>query len=368
MTITSTDMADSLMSMDTLREKLAPGDSLNALQMYLDGSDKINFELPLGWNVGLKEAPGTQMTAATMTYGGKTRTMTKDALLAITTMVGIRREYVAKTPGPMIANHLNYWTQHTDKKVKALFDQKDGILAITKPGITPFSNLQLLEQMLDGIEEQYGIGEDSVLADYKFTHDLRRTSFRLIVPEKVRTLQSARSGGVEDNWSVGVQVMNSLVGEVPTSVQGYLFAWWCTNGSISTHASSGKYNRRTQGQDENEVYAWAKASVDDILGGLEHELDAVEDLTTAPMENDATQVLTDIFTEYRVPMKARESIMGALVDSDDLTMYGVMNAVTQAANGEHIDDLAKTALMEIGGDIPRATSGRCDACHRLAVV
>jgi hypothetical protein len=206
-----------------------------------------------------------------------------------------------------------------------------------------------------------------VLADYKYTHDLRRSSYRLIVPEHVRQIASARAGGKDDQWSTGISVRNSLVGETPTSVQGYLFAWWCTNGSINTHAKSGKYNRRTQGQEEAEVYQWAKQSVDGILGGLEHMLDAVEDLTTTPVEGEVHAVLADIFKEYRVPQKSRESIITSLVEIEDLTMYGVMNAVTQAANVPGVDDKAITALMEIGGDLPRATSSRCEHCHRLAI-
>lgn len=367
MTITSNDMLSDLMSLDTLSEKLSVGDVLDSTTLFLDGSEKVKFNLPLGWNVGLKEAPGTELTAATMTTGNKERQMTKDALLALTTMVGIRREYVCKTPGPMIQDHLNYWAQHTDKSVKALHG-KDGVVAVTKPGITPFSNIELLDSVVEGLQQEYGVGRDAILADYKFTHDLRQTSFRLIVPEHVRAISSHRADGSEDQWSTGIQVRNSLVGETPLSVHGYLFAWWCTNGAISTHSTSSKYNRRTQGQEAGEVYAWARDTVDSILGGLEHELDAVTDLTTTPIEGEVHAVLADVFTEYKVPMKAREDIITNLVEIDDLSMYGVMNAITQAANQVDRSDKEVTSLMEIGGDLPRASSSRCEACHRLAVV
>jgi hypothetical protein len=85
--------------------------------------------------------------------------------------------------------------------------------------INPFSNLRLLERALEGIEAHYGAGE--VLVDSKFAHSLRRTDIRLIVPENRRAMH--RTGTDDDTWSAGIQLKNSLIGDVQTSIDGYLF-------------------------------------------------------------------------------------------------------------------------------------------------
>jgi hypothetical protein len=245
-----------------------------------------------------------------------------------------------------------------DRELKLLVNSDtDRVLAIMKATMTPFSNIRILEQILAGIEAKYGEGE--VLADYKFHHDLRRTAIRLIVPEQMRSVRE------NDPWSVGVQIQNSLTGESATAVDGYLFRWWCTNGAIATHSSTGKYNRKLHGRDPETLYEWARESVDEILGGLEHEFDALEELANTPLEGSVADVLADVFEQYRVPTTTRETIISNMVNSDDLTMYGVMQAITQAANEEGLSEPLRNAILAIGGDLPRAYSERCQSCHRI---
>jgi hypothetical protein len=54
-----------------------------------------------------------------------------------------------------------------------------------------------------------------------------------------------------------------------------------------------------------------------------------------------------------------------MVDNDQLNMYAVMNAITQAANRADVPQEQVRTLMEIGGDLPRAIHHRCDGCHRM---
>jgi len=248
-----------------------------------------------------------------------------------------------------------------------LLSTNDKGLAFTKAKITPFSNIALLDRAVDSIGNKYGKNAE-IYADYKFHHDLRRTAIRLIVPEYTKVITSARHTAEKpDEWSTGIQIRNSIIGETMLEMQGYLFAWWCTNGAISTHSETGSYafNRRTQAQDD--VYAWARNSVDEILGGLEHEFESVQQLTEVQLGEDINDVLADLFQQYKIAPEAREGIIERLIASDDLTMYGMMNAVTAAANSDSLSDTIRTSLMEVGGDLPRSTAARCAACHRLGV-
>ena len=70
-----------------------------------------------------------------------------------------------------------------------------------------------------------------------------------------------------------------------------------------------------------------------------------------------------MFQTYGVPVEQRDSIMQMLTDSDDFTMYGIMQAVTAVANQEGIRDTIRETLMRVGGDLPAANAQRCESAR-----
>ena len=244
---------------------------------------------------------------------------------------------------------------------------KDGVgVAFVKDSLSTFPNIPVVERVLSRARAKYDT--DEFYFDYKLAHSLERTALRIIIPAHRRTIHSARhDAGKEDEWSLGLQITNSLMGDPETrlNVSGYLFSWWCTNGAISTHATSGNYNRRIQGQDLGEVIDWVAGSTDAILNSLEPELDGIEALTRLSLEGELTETVNDVFKQLRVPVPARKGVVDALVESDDFTAYGLMMAVTQAANDPTITDTVREGTMRVGGVIPHTITDRCDACHRV---
>jgi hypothetical protein len=137
----------------------------------------------------------------------------------------------------------------------------------------------------------------------------------------------------------------------------------CTNGMIDVSASADSWSRRSGGQESEEVYAWAQEAVDNVLGGLESSFDQVQALTNMPLEGEVGAAARDVFEQHRVPMRARERIINELVETDNLTMYGLMNAITAAANGD-VRPEEQQLLMSVGGEIVQHAE-RCDSCHRI---
>jgi hypothetical protein len=365
-TITSEQMRDKLLDLSHVRETLARTEPLSEIRFSLQGSKSEIAQFKLGdtWNENIKDVEGTEPVNVAVSVGGSEYNITKDALLEATSLIGIRKEYMSKSPASLMEPHLNYWYSNTDKELKLLV-ANGTVVALTKGTISPFSNLRLLDLCLQGFANKYG--SQNVLVDYKFVHDLRRTAVRLILPEYERQI-AGRDG---DIWSVGLQLRNSLAAESPLALNGYLFRWWCTNGAVSTHNESGNYSRRTGGQSDS-VYEWAEAAVEEILGGLEHEFDAIDELANSPVPNrtendeaDIAEALTDVFGTYRVPLTARESIIHEATNTVDPTMYGVMQAITQAANDPRLSEPLREQLMEIGGHLPADNSTRCEACRRI---
>ena len=176
-----------------------------------------------------------------------------------------------------------------------------------------------------------------------------------------------------DPWSAGLQFKQSVTGEKPLVLSGYLFRYWCTNGAITTHLESGNYNRRKWGEGE-EVYSWARERIDEILGGFEHEFEVLDELARTPIPRlgpddteSRTLALFDVFQTYGVPIEQRDAIMQMLTDSDDFTGYGLMQAITAVANQDGLRDTIRETLMRVGGDLPAANANRCETCRRLPV-
>ncbi len=231
--------------------------------------------------------------------------------------------------------------------------------AVCRHTLSPFSNVHLLDVMLAGITKKYGEGE--VLADYKFTHDMKNTHLRLIIPGHQRIITGTSVH--DDTWSLGLDMYNSLTGFRQTQLSGYLFRWWCTNGCVDiANASGGFYRRNTS---EEDAIAWASEAVDEILGGLEGTFEQVQALTQQPVTGEVVPVLKGLFREHGVPQRERRRIIETMADTPDLNMYELLSAVTMAANIEGLRDTDVHRLLTMGGHIAHASSGTCSNCHQL---
>lgn len=362
-------MRNKLLTLDTVREALAATEPLAAHSFRL--GDRVRWEVDPGWFAGTGSQAGTAPVGARVLLGeaGDTReyVLSREALLEATSVIGLNKTYSARCPGDLLEPQLNYWWNHGMPERRGgareyqLLTVGDTVAAVTRATINPFSNLRLLDEAIDGVVRRYGPTE--VLADYKFHHDLRRTHLRLIVPGHRR--QITGTGERDDPWSVGIQIKNSLTGEEMTSIEGYLFRWWCTNGAIDTRNSTGPWTRRGN-HHADDVYEWARATVDEVLGGLEPALDAVQSLVDIPVEGQANDVLRDVFNFYRVPVPDRARIIENMVDSGGpLTMYSVVAAITEVANRDNIDPGNIDRLLRMGGDLAAHAAERCDSCNRL---
>ncbi len=367
-------------SIDRMRPKLLPLssvlDTLSSTEPLstheFSIGDRVAFEVDAGWQHGIDAKSGGEQVGVRAILGqpGSLREfpLTKDALLAATSLCGMGKGYAARCPAELLEPSLNYWygrgLAERTRGVKdfQLLATGDVGAAITRASITPFSNVRLAEEILGGISRRYE-SQPEVLVDYKFIHSLRRTHLRMVLPAQNRVMTG--TGTDNDTWSVGVQLKNSLTGDERTSIEGYLFRWVCTNGAIDTSHSTGAWTRRGNSTEED-VYEWARATVDDVLGGLEPTLDAVQSLTKIPVEGEVNDVLRDVFTHYKVAVPERTRIIENMVEQGgDLTMYSVMAAVTQAANVADIDPAHIDNLLRMGGDLAHTAPGRCGSCRRL---
>lgn len=349
-TVAFEDIQDKLLTLEQVTTKLEATEPLDT--QIITPESKVRFHLEPEWNVALDGLPGTAPVGATIRINGTEHQLTKEAIFQAGSAFGLQSTYVKKTPAKLIEDHLNYWYSggFGDKEMKTL-QVGEYVSAFIKPSITPFSNLMLLDRTLAAIKSKYG-SDVEVWGDYKFSNSLVGTDLRLIVPAAQREITN--TGTSADNWSAGIHISNSLSGAKMTSVEAYLFRWWCTNGCTTNFEETGLWNRRLQGQQED-VYEWARESVEEILGGLEGRFDEIQALTEINIGGQAGDVAREIMDTYSIPVSQRQQITDALLEQPTMTMYSMMQAVTQVANRFDITPSRADTLMRIGGEIPTAT-------------
>lgn len=361
-----------LITVDQALEVISSTEPLSEYEFAIDGTDKVHFTMPDGWADKVAGEPSTALTDCSVSINhGDDIPLTLEALLKMTSSVGMTKDFVTRTPGKYVEPVLNYHVVNQGiKQTEGMrLLAKDGIgQAFIKSSLTTFPNLPVIDRVVGQIKDRFGT--DEIYVDYKLAHSLERTALRFVLPSYVRTIDSARnSTSKPDNWSLGIQLTNSIMAspETKLSVSGYLFAWWCTNGAISTHATSGNYNRRVNGQELDEVLEWVGNSTHSIFGDLDHELDAIEELTQVQLQGEINDVVQDVFKQFKIPKGMHQTILNNLIDSTDLTGYGLMQAITQSANEIDVTDGVREKIMTVGGAMGSTLTDRCSSCHRVNI-
>ncbi len=366
MSPTIEEMRPRLLTLGQARERLGRTEPIN--EVTFEAQRGVKFSLSASWDSEADALEDTDESGAHVTLfpGGDSFPLTKGALLEFGAKVGIPRKLQERTPAHLLEPQLNWWFGGNGgwegRKFKS-FAVDHVLTAVGSGTIRPFSNLSILDELVDGLRAYYRASEDDILVDYKFTHSLELTQARLIVPGEVRNIEGPGTAHPDDLWSTGIQWRTSQLGLRPTSIDGYLFRWRCTNGLTDTLVTSGKFNRRA-GMEDSDVYEWARAAVDNVLGGLEGALDGVQATAGIPVEGDVNLVLDDLFRQHSVPTKLRQEIIRNMAEmGGELSMYSVLNAITSVANDGELSPPAVDKLLATGGHV--AHGARCAQCRRI---
>lgn len=345
-TLTAED-AVTLQPLDWAVEQLSTTEPLEVLDV--DTGSHVEFTLANTWNDDYGVESDTGVVPCSVKVGTRELGFTKEGLLTAGSLVGITKAYALNMPGRLMEPHFNHlWGAGTPEKSFKFLVSDDVVLATTKSATEFYSNLLLLERIVEQVKLFYRIQESDLRVDSsKFLHDLIDTKVRLVVPEVLRTLKSDTP---QDDWSMGLQFQNSLTGNNQTSIDGFLFRWICANGMTTTLTSSGAWHRKNG--DAEHMFDWATDASLVVLEGLEADLDMVQSLTSINIDPRSTaSTMHDIFRRYKVPKAAQTVVADNIINSEDYSMYGILNAVTAAANDRNLRSTAVDRLLHAGGSI-----------------
>lgn len=358
----------SAITVEQMQEKLIPTDDLVHLlsstepldSRLISNETRVRFRLQPGWETELEAVRPNEQVQAFVKIGTTEYPLTAEGALAATSIIGLPQALVKRSPANLIEPFLNHeWGSNLgDRAYNAIM--VDGVVsAFAKPTITPFSNLELLQRALDVIGRRHP--GTRVFADYKVQHSLAGTNLRLILPDIQQDIQGGGladvPGDAPDRWYGGIHLRNSLIGKGQTSFEPYLFRWWCTNGCTTERTAGMAWSRTgSDGQNLDNLYSWAESAVEEVLGGMEHEFERVQALTSLGVAGNTGDVLREIFDTFDVPVSQRTSVQENVLQSEGpLTMYTIMNSITQVANDPELSPERADRIMRIGGALPSTT-------------
>lgn len=330
---------------ETKRDFIAPGKSLS---MSVINNDGIMLSMAGHEEMGMTDNFHDQMAstlAIPKTYYERLRTQAPE----------------------LLAENVNHWLPEQGKRMIRTLDGK--ARAFLSDRYRPLDHYELMEAVLPSILSADCRIESCEVTDRKLY--LKAVSNRL-----------EGEVNVGDIVQAGIMVSNSEIGLGSLSVQPLIFRLVCKNGAIvsdlsvrKTHVGRngfGKLNGAIEFYRDDTKRANDKAfflQLRDTVAGILSETRFLPLVTrmravfnnALPAEN-IEPVLEEVTRRYSLLDSERKSVMAHLIQGGDLSQYGLMNAVTRAAQDVEEYDRA-TELESVGGDILELTNGDW---HKLA--
>lgn len=360
-----------LVTFEEMMTELSASENLTRRAISTDGTDLVRFDFADDFAEKFDDLSATDLlVGAEVRVDGTAYQLTKGSFTRALQQVGLRPTYGKKTPGKMLAEHVNYHFSHrgTKSDMVTLLSNDHILLEMVPDSRTVFSTFQVVDTVARAAAEHFGTRVDNLFFDYKYQNKLDRSAVRLIVPDTQKTIKAMRHGSTqEDIWSTGIAVHNSMTGEVdtPLSVSGYLFAWWCTNGSTTTRAHGETFTKRAVGTEWEDVSDWLEASTFSTLEVLPEELDKVEELTRMNLAGELGSTAQQVLRSFDLPASEMDAVRDFLIEGDDLSGYGLMQAITQAANDPDLPDAKVARILDAGGAVAHSLVDRCGTCHQV---
>lgn len=154
----------------------------------------------------------------------------------------------------------------------------------------------------------------------------------------------------------GLDVARNLV----PWVQPYTYRLVCTNG-MELPDDGLKLDAR--GKTVETVMDELEAMAQRAFGRLEHEINAFYSLRDQRLDN-AEQTLIRIAAERGMSDRIMNGIMRRIpeLETDDVTMFDLVNLITNEANRPGVTDRVARQLQQVGGGVVLDHSARCAHC------
>lgn len=317
-------------------------------------------------NFHMETAQGALAPEVWLDLGGESYRLSREAAVsAVERLPGGSATIAERWPLDLTIQALNFFFDHREGDFKALVDADGNLRQFVKPTAMLFDPVRVLDAMADAMG-RYG-GKDNVVVK-DFTHGLDETHFSVIVPSGMaESFVEARPGDVTVG---GLYFTGSLLGKGKTELAVFTDRVLCSNGMVSP-ATSVRF--RAGGADEDaegpmdKMLEWLVTSCESLTTtSLPQEYERLRHLTEHNVDDaHIATTMADIFSRFDIPATAHAAIHEALVEEADGTMYGIVQAITRAAqHSPSLTDSQRYGLMRRAGDVTLHSQQLCNTCQR----
>ena len=303
-----------------------------------------------------------------LTLGGEDYSLSGSAYASAVRQIPGASDTVAdRWPIDLVVPALNFFFDHREGDFKALVDDQGNIRQFVKPSTLLFDPALVLDAMGEAIGA-YGGKQNVVVKD--FVHSLEETHFSVIVPAgQAERFVQARPGDVTVG---GLYFTGSLLGAGKTELALYTDRVACSNGMVSPAGSARFRMGNAADGDEadgpmDRMLEWLTTTAQSLTTtAMDHEFARIQHLTEHVVDADHIgTTMADIFSRFSIPATMHAAIHEALAEEQDGTMYGIVQAITRAA--QHAPQLTprqRLSLMRNGGEVSYHAQHICDSCQR----
>ena len=328
-----------------------------AAEITRQAESKRDFIAPSGQLTMVIEreqgAPVTAMSIGTQGVFG----INEIAHEQIATRLGVPNKYYERmnVEAPeLLATNVNHWlhTKNEKRMVRTLDGKQRAFLSDRYRALDYFDTA---ETVLPIIQEMGCRVESAELTE-------RRLYVKAVTE---RMTFEVKKGDVVQ---AGIVISNSEVGLGSVKVEPMIFRLVCLNGMIAADASIRKYHVgrghdagdlaeeffRSETRVADDRAFWMKCQ-DVVRGAFNKEVferlaQRMTDATKDAIEADVVDVVEVVQKQFQLTDKERSGVLTSLIKNGDLSRYGLLNAMTQAA--QSVDSYDRSTEMErMGGQI-----------------
>lgn len=287
--------------------------------------------------------------------------------------LGIPANYLTKCDSDLQKANLNFMLE----KKRVALDKKEEAAAIQCFLTTDFNGIDSIISFAPAPFQRYPaykIFNEGIVAPLEEIHGGKEVSiesaqlhnggfnFKLLIPgveKEVRMGDIVKAGidfGFADRSAYLPATGNIL------SLGSYMYRLICTNGAVSRECVGKKFFRGEEGFTLNRI----ASLVDNSARQLQGKLDYLQVLADRVVD-DPLQWIRNISKEYAIGDRIQGKIWESYQVEPDPTEYGMINAVTRAANGETITPALRNRLQAFGGHLFTEERHRCSQCSSVLV-
>jgi hypothetical protein len=259
----------------------------------------------------------------------------------------------------LLCGNVNYWFQHGEPEVRMVRTLDSQARAYLGSKYRPMDNYDLFVAVAPFLMNARGIRVMSVM--------ITETRFYI----KAFTERIRGEVQVGDIVEAGVTITNSEVGHGQISVEPSFLRLICLNGATINDAALKRRHvgGRSDSSDVEEYFSdrtksaideafWrqvvdvVKGSFDEVM--FQRQLDKMKvalDHRIPKGGASLQEIVIEVTNNYNLTVSEGDIILKNLIEGGDLSQYGLMNAVTLAAQSEDISYDRSTELEHIGGQI-----------------